>query len=299
MIRDDEIPEHTREAWDVDAMWERVHARTRDVGREPAMFSRGKRRSTNTAGLLGIAASFIVIVGAGVLLARAGMKRGDTAISMPAEYATARGQYATVHLTDSSEVTLAPESRLVISAQFAEGAREISLEGEAVFDVRHDAARPFRVTAGGAVIEDIGTRFDVRAYKNDRALTVAVAEGSVSLGRARADSTHSPVVLKRGDVGTVDSLGNASAQHGARAAGYLAWASGTLSFADRPLPDVLRTISRWYDVDVRVADSALARRLVNAEFSRSASASAMIGELAIAMDARIERAGRVITLRPR
>ncbi len=298
-MRDDELPEPKREAWNVDAMWERVHARTRDVGREPAMFSRGKRRSTNTAGLLGIAASFIVIVGAGALLVRAEMKRGDTAISMPAEYSTARGQYATVHLTDSSEVTLAPESRLVVSAQFAEGTREISLEGEAVFDVRHDAAHPFRVSARGATIQDIGTRFDVRAYKNDYALIVAVAEGSVSLGRTRADSTHSSVLLNRGDVGTVDSLGNASTQHGARATGYLAWATGTLSFVDQPLPEVLRTIARWYDVDVRVTDSVLAQRRVNAEFSRSASASAMIGELAIAMDARVERTGRVITLRPR
>jgi ferric-dicitrate binding protein FerR (iron transport regulator) len=298
-MTDDELPEPTRESWDVDAMWERVHARTFEGAREPVMSYPGPRRSTNTARLLGIAASFIVTVGAGALLVRAGMKRGEPTAAIPAEYSTARGQYATVHLTDSSEVTLAPESRLVISARFAEGVREISLEGEAVFNVRHDATRPFKVTAGGAVIEDIGTRFDVRAYKNDRALIVAVAEGSVALGHVRRDSTHSSVVLKRGDVGTIDSLGNASAQPGARASGYLAWASGTLSFVDRPLPEVLRTISRWYDVDVRVTDSTLARRLVNAEFSRSASVSAMVGELAIAMDARIERAGRVITLRPR
>jgi transmembrane sensor len=298
-MRDDELPEPKREAWDVDAMWERVHARARGARHEPVMFYPAKRTSSNTAGLLGIAASFIVIVGAGALLVRAGMKHGEPTIAMPAEYSTARGQYATVHLTDSSEVTLAPESRLIISAHFAEGAREISLEGEAVFNVRHDATRPFKVTAGGTVIEDIGTRFDVRAYKNDRALIVAVAEGSVSLGNVRRDAVRSSVVLKGGEVGTVDSLGNASAEHGARAAGYLAWATGTLSFVDRPLPEVLRTISRWYDVDVRVTDTLLARRLVNAEFSRSASASAMIGELAIAMDARIERAGRVITMRPR
>jgi transmembrane sensor len=298
-MRDDELPEPKREAWDVDAMWERVHARTRDAKRGPVTFFPGKRRSTSAASVLTVAASFAVIVGAGALLVRAGMKRGEPAVAMPAEYSTARGQYATVHLTDSSEVTLAPESRLIISAHFAEGMREISLAGEAVFSVRHDAAHPFRVTAGGAVIEDIGTRFDVRAYKNDRALIVAVAEGSVSLGRTRRDSSRSSVVLKRGDVGTVDSLGNASTARGSRAAAYLAWATGTLSFVDRPLPEVLRTISRWYDVDVRVTDTVLARRLVNAEFSRSASASAMIGELAIAMDARIERAGRVVTLRPR
>jgi transmembrane sensor len=292
--REDDFPERKREAWNVDAMWSRVRERTLDRPKiAPA------RVPVRWAALFARAASIIVIVGAGVLVfrARADRAQPDTAVS--AEYSTARGQYATVHLTDGSEVTLAPESHLIVSAHFAEGARELSLEGEAVFNVRHDAARPFKISARDATIEDIGTRFDVRAYKNDRALIVAVAEGSVSLARAKRDSSVSSVVLKRGDVGTVDSLGNASAERNARASGYLAWASGTLSFVDRPLPEVLRTISRWYDVEARVTDTTLARRLVNAEFSRSSSASAMIGELAIAMDARIERAGRVITLRPR
>jgi transmembrane sensor len=291
---EDDLPERTREAWNVDAMWSRVRERTLD--RPQIAPARAPFRWT---ALLGRAASIVLIAGAAAVIARGWTHRAQPGAAQPAEYSTARGQYATVHLTDSSEVTLAPESRLIISAHFADGAREISLDGEAVFNVRHDATRPFKVTAGSAIIEDIGTRFDVRAYKSDRVLTVAVAEGSVSLAHMRGDSTRLPVVLERGDVGTVDSLGNASTARGQRASAYLAWASGTLSFVDRPLPEVLRTISRWYDVDVRVTDTTLARRLVNAEFSRSASASAMIGELAIAMDARIEWAGRVITLKPR
>src|ERR1019366_1973328 len=58
------------------------------------------------------------------------------------------------------------------------------------------------------------------------------------------------------------------------------------------------TIGRWYDLDVRVPDARLARRLVTAEFSRQ-SASEMIAALAVAMDATVEREGRAITLRPR
>ena len=64
----------------------------------------------------------------------------------------------------------------------------------------------------------------------------------------------------------------------------------------RPLPEVLATIGRWYDLDVRVPDTTLASRLVTAEFSTQ-SADEMIRALAIAMDATVERHGRVVTFR--
>jgi transmembrane sensor len=81
-------------------------------------------------------------------------------------------------------------------------------------------------------------------------------------------------------------------------AGYLAWANGRLSFTDRPLEEVLRTIGRWYDLDVRVEDARLKGRRVTADFSPQSPAE-MIDALAVATDAVVARDGRVITLRTR
>jgi ferric-dicitrate binding protein FerR (iron transport regulator) len=222
----------------------------------------------------------------------------------PGQYSTSRAQYATIRLADGSEVTLAPESRITVAARFAEGVREISLEGEAIFNVRHDAAHPLRIRARGVLIEDVGTRFDLRAYASDASVTVAVAEGSVSLTAARSDSASAatkpgqPIVLERGDLGTVDGQGNTSTERLVHVSIYLDWANGRLSFVDRPLEDVLRTIGRWYDLDVRVTDARLRNRRVTAEFAPQSSAE-MIDALAVATDATVERDGRVITLRPR
>jgi ferric-dicitrate binding protein FerR (iron transport regulator) len=222
----------------------------------------------------------------------------------PGQYSTSRAQYATIRLADGSEVTLAPESRITVAARFAEGVREVSLEGEAIFNVRHDAAHPLRIRARGVLIEDVGTRFDLRAYASDASVTVAVAEGSVSLTAARSDSASAatkpgqPIVLERGDLGTVDGQGNTSTERLVHVSIYLDWANGRLSFVDRPLEDVLRTIGRWYDLDVRVTDARLRNRRVTAEFAPQSSAE-MIDALAVATDATVERDGRVITLRPR
>lgn len=304
MTRDDELPEPKRDEWNVDALWSRVRARTVDAAGdrarrvEPPVAAPG---FPHRLGRYAAAASLLIIAGAGALIVRARTHSGEPA---PGLYRTSRGQYATIRLTDSSEVTLAPESRLTISARFADGERELSLGGEAIFSVRHDAARPFRVRAGNALVEDIGTRFDLRAYPGDAGVTVAVVEGSVRLGAARDDSAGASaraahgIVLASGQVGTLDERGNASIARAARASGYLGWASGTLAFENRPLPEVLRTIARWHDLDIRAGDARLARRLVTAEFSRQ-SVREMIDALAIAMDATVERNGRVVTLRPR
>ena len=186
------------------------------------------------------AAVLLLAVGAGALIVRP-RTNPQASVTAAGHYATSRGQYATVRLIDGSEVTLGPESRLTISDRFAQGTREVALEGEAIFSVAHDGAHPFKVSAGGALIQDIGTRFDLRAYPDEAGVTVAVTEGSVSLSRERADSAGAPargdraVVLASGDVGTLDPHGTISSGRSAHLSSYFGWASGRLAFVDRPL----------------------------------------------------------------
>jgi ferric-dicitrate binding protein FerR (iron transport regulator) len=83
-------------------------------------------------------------------------------------------------------------------------------------------------------------------------------------------------------------------------AGYLSWADGRLHFADVPLPTVLRTIGRWYDLDVRVDGRTLATRSITAELA-TRSPDEMLQALAVAVGARVTRSGeggRVVTLSP-
>ena len=291
--------------WNVDAMWSAFSAQTdANASRIRSKRIRASRHLiTETPWItIGVAAAMLFMaVGVARLVPRhAVVAPAPSVVEEPTHYSTARGQYATIQLTDGSRVTLAPQSRLTIPAAFALGSREISLEGEAIFEVRHDAVHPFRVHANGARIEDIGTRFDLRAYASDSSVTVAVAEGSVALGRDRRDSTAhvEGLVLHRGELGSLDKAGRASTAKPVRITAYLSWANGRLTFVSRPLPEVLASIGRWYDLDIRVPDPALASRLVTAEFSTQ-SPSEMIDALATAMNASVERHDRVVTLRAR
>jgi len=294
-------------SWDIDQMWARVRAETVDaptMHHEPQVAARLRPRVAFRTSYwrVPIAAALLIgLVGVGVYVD----KQYRAPVTRPAQpdvvYQTRRGQTATVQLSDGSRVQLAPQSRLSIPMTFGDSVRELNLEGEAVFDVYHDATRPFRVRTRNAITEDIGTRFGIRAYRGDSRVTVVVTEGAVTLGagqRANARSAAEGMLLKRGDRGTMADDGMLEVSHDAPVERALAWTHGVLSFTKQRLPDVLATIGRWYDLEIVVADPELAQHPVTAEFS-SQSPSEMIDALALAVEGRVERDGRRVTLRKR
>ena len=294
-------------SWDVEGIWARVRRTMRADARRAPAFGRHLKDGHERRWLAApLAAAAVLLLLAGAALAVLNSRRRPPLAPMR-EYATARGQRGTLQLPDGSRLMLAPQSRLRIPVDFGRDVRELSLDGEALFTVAHDSTRPFRVRAKGAVAEDIGTRFDLRAYAEDSLVAVAVAEGAVALGRgavpaemARRDGrpVAEGIVVRPGEIATLAPDGAVTTARGAAVADYLAWADGRLHFANVPLPEVLRSIGRWYDLDVRVEGPALATRSITAEFSLR-SADEMLQALALAVDARLTRAGRVVTLRPK
>src|SRR5690606_33902749 len=102
----------------------------------------------------------------------------------PLVHETRVGERRALTLADGSEVILNTDT--LIEVAFDAGARDLSLHrGEAYFSVASDAARPFRVHAGGAIVEAVGTAFTVQRTLNEE-LEVTVTEGEVNFMRLRA-----------------------------------------------------------------------------------------------------------------
>lgn len=294
--------------WNVDPMWSAIRSATIDTRQSRPVVSAASRRVARLAfavywwrGL--VAASLLIaLAGVGAWIGRGDRTRVSTSVAPDVVYQTARGQAATVQLSDGSRVQLAPESRLTIAAAFGDHVRELTLDGEAEFDVHHDATRPFRVRTSTTVTEDIGTRFTVRAYRAESKVLVAVAEGAVTLAQrtSYAPQGGGPqgVLLRVGDTGTLDRLGSVTISRGISVARALVWTSNRLVFENQPLPDVLAMIARWYNLDIRVEDGSVAAHRVTAEFSIQ-SADQVLQALAAAVDAKVVRDGRGIILRKR
>ena len=108
-----------------------------------------------------------------------------------AEYSTPRARRADFLLKDGTHVLLSVDSRLRVPADYGVSDRRVYLEGEAYFEVKHDSAARFLVHTDHAVTEDLGTRFDVRAYRGDSVMRVVVAEGRVAVrGNGGGSRSH-------------------------------------------------------------------------------------------------------------
>jgi len=292
----------------VEAALQRVHGRLGEP--EVLPINAARRRTTFRALSVGLrAAAGVALVAGAAFLWRISGPGAPVAAAGPS-YSTTIGRTDSVRLPDGTLAVLAPASRLDVAGDFGKDVRSVDLTGEAVFQVVHDAAHPFRVRTTRAIVEDLGTTFIVRSDESDD-VQVVVTEGSVLLqGRddrqgaskskpapATSSNQSGGVVLKAGDRGTVGPDGRPVAERSVATADDLAWTRGRLLFENAPLSRVRSDLRRWYGVELRV-DSTLASRHLTASFAGE-PVGQVLDVIALALGARLERRGDTAFVRSR
>jgi len=167
----------------------------------------------------------------------------------------------------------------------------VNLQGEAYFDVVHDSAHAFAISANGATIQDIGTTFAVHADSTG-VVRVSVKSGSVELRRATSSA-----VLTAGDVGTAAAGQAVVAARGAMTDDDLAWTRGTLVFRDATIAEVRDDLRRWYGIELVTSDTSLLARHLTATFTANDSITAVLRNIALSLPATIHRRGDTAVLR--
>ncbi len=210
-----------------------------------------------------MAASLLLAAALGGVLAASGLLRPGTG------YSTALGETKSVALADGSRVALNTDTRL--RARMAERQRTVWLEqGEAYFEVAHDAQRPFVVEAGASRVTVLGTRFSVRR-DGDR-LKVVVAEGRVqvaALGSGAAAGAPRPAaVITRNDA-LVLAAGQLAVTHGSaeQVASQLGWRQGRLVLDDMTLAQAAAEFNRYNSVKLVVTDPTAAELRIGGSFN--------------------------------
>ncbi len=154
-----------------------------------------------------------------------------------------------ITLSDGTQVWLNAKSSLSYPVHFSGGTRMVELHGEAYFKVAHDAFHPFIVKANGIETKVLGTEFNVRCYTTDNThvtLVNGMVEVSGKDGRVRIRPNEDAQLTDNGFmVKTVDVND------------YVSWHTGTMSFDQCTLRDILQQLGNWYDVNVICADKGL------------------------------------------
>jgi transmembrane sensor len=275
-------PNAPRRAWQTEGEWLKLVER---ITAEEISVRRGRRVRRQWV-WVGAAASVVLMLGASAIGAvrwRYHRSVFETATTQP-------GQRLLVRLADKSTVTLGPASTLRYDRLGR--SREIMLDGLADFRVEHDPSHPFVVHAGTADIEDVGTEFVVRAYAGDSAVHVAVNAGVVSVANRAGD--RGQLAVHAGEVAIVQGVKAALQVRDVNPAGYTTWIGGTLSFDDDTFTDVARELGRWFDVDIRIADSTLLTRRVTAIYNNPTLPS-VLDALSASLGVRHTRSGRIVS----
>jgi ferric-dicitrate binding protein FerR (iron transport regulator) len=175
-----------------------------------------------------------------------------------------KGQISKVILPDSSVVWLNSGTTLRYDNSFAQNNRDVSLIGQAYFDVTKDRNLPFVVSGGNLNVRVTGTRFDVCAYPDENNIRVVLESGTVEL--SHADSASFIRTLNPGEMAQFDSQKGTTDIRKVHPGDYSSWKEGELVFTDSPMAEVVRQLERRFDVTITINDASVYNSVFNATF---------------------------------
>ncbi|HWM70395.1 MAG TPA: FecR domain-containing protein [Steroidobacteraceae bacterium] len=207
--------------------------------------------------LLAIAAS--VLVATGLLMGIPPLWSGTE------HYATGRGGYARIPLSDGSIVALNTDSE--VRVHLTERRREVTLvRGEAQFIVAHDTMRPFDVYAGSKIVRAVGTAFVVRRFGGDDVQVlvtsgrVAIVAPDVQLSEVTLSALPESIpTVRAGEVARVRNGGQISVSPlGAAAQHATSWTEGRLWFDRLTLAQAVAEFNRYNRRQFVIDDPSIA-----------------------------------------
>jgi len=164
------------------------------------------------------------------------------------------GEYSLL-LSDGTRVVLNSMSKLVYPVSFTGKKREITLEGEAYFEVAKDKTRPFMVNIKGLQVEVLGTSFNIKAYSDDYQSITTLVEGKVKLNSVFQTSNVS--YLEPDQQAIFDTSTKGIIIQKIDAQQVIQWITGKYAFTNQTLDEIMKTLSRWYDFQYKFENESL------------------------------------------
>ena len=159
-----------------------------------------------------------------------------------------KGTFYHLVLSDGTKVWLNADSKIKYPVSFGQDKREVSLRGEGYFEVAKDSTRPFIVSTDKMDVRVLGTTFDVNTYEDEGKSFVVLVEGLVEVSAGKGESRIiTPGYMAEVNMHDVQAKIQISKCDPER---YIAWKNGNFSFRNASLTEILKRVSRYYDVTV-------------------------------------------------
>ena len=206
-----------------------------------------------------------------------------------------RGGEYVLTLADGTKVWLNSDSELKYPTVFIKGEREVWLRGEAYFEVKKDAKKPFIVHSYDMRVRVLGTHFNVKSYKSDKSIATTLVEGSVQIEKMVQNKSIALGKIKPGQQ-AVYTEGNMEV-HEMDVSQVVAWRYGEFVFKKRSLESIMDELARWYDINVFYMNDNVRDYHFSAWFKRDASINEVIKILEKTKKVKLDIKGKTVTIR--
>lgn len=258
------------------------------------MQSRSRKLSAAKAGWLYAAAVAAIIAGIVFFAApkydapfekrrqEAQLKYNSTEVSKP-------GERKSIQLPDGTKVMLNAGSTIHIAADFNASSRQLTLVGEAFFDVVHNAEKPFIIHTGAMDIKVLGTVFNVRAYPGDKTSETSLLKGSVEVtlknDKKKKIYLHPNEKIILPNITGVSAAANDkptdrnAATENFKITGLtynrtdstlteVSWTENRLAFNDNNFETIAAELERWYNITISFTDEKVKQYRFTATFNQ-------------------------------
>lgn len=257
-------------AMETEKMWKEIEAQTEP---SPAYELQSYSQKYNSS-IWYAAAVLFLVCGLSVFYYMNYSSAGHKTETEQATHIVAGSQHQrTLTLYDGTKIRLNKNAELWVSATYGQAKRQVTLEGEAFFEITHDASKPFIIHTKGILIKDLGTAFNVRSLPGKKNVQIAVKEGKVSVlpqkeASLKTDEVIKSIHLTGGQYAYVDLRTHLVSVSKFEVDNYFSWMNNRLGFDNVSLAQASKQLSRIYDVTFSFAAEPLKAKSFSANFQK-------------------------------
>ncbi|WP_455787131.1 FecR family protein [Parabacteroides goldsteinii] len=198
-----------------------------------------------------------------------------------------KGKTYQLELSDGTRIRLNSESELIYPTLFTENKREVTLIGEAFFEVAKDKDKPFIVKANEMKISVLGTTFNICSYTKDKTISTTLIEGSVSVC---ANHGQKPIITPSEQVPYNKENDQTDIQI-VNTELYTSWINGKYIFKDAKLEEIINKLQLWYDFSVTYQTESLKENRYSLIAEKDIDLDKLLEVISYTSDVKLERTG--------
>lgn len=204
-----------------------------------------------------------------------------------------KGRTYQLHLEDGSRIWLNAESELIYPEQFIGDRREVTLTGEAFFEVAKNAEKPFIVKTKGIEITVLGTSFNVSCYGKDNTVSTTLVNGSVSIHTENGENQ----TITPSEQFTYNKESHQTTLQTVNTELYTSWINGKYIFKNTTLEEIISKLQRWYDIEPFYQEEELKNNRFSITIDRESTLDQILEVISFTSDVKLEKAGEYVNIK--